>query len=125
RSAGAAGNRPGTGAKRSEEIVRKTRGVDGVTTVVGYSLMDVLTKSNSALLILTLKPFAERKTVMESANGIIARLTAEFQGIPEALVFAYNLPPIIGLGTGSGFEYQLLSLSGAGATELAAVARGL
>ena len=40
-------------------------------------------------------------------------------------MFAYNLPPIIGLGTGSGFEYQLQSLSGATPAEIAAVARGL
>ena len=49
----------------------------------------------------------------------------QFPAIPEAVVFAYNLPPIIGLGTGSGFEYQLLSQGGADATEIAAVARGL
>ena len=40
-------------------------------------------------------------------------------------MFAYNLPPIIGLGTGSGFEYQLQSLAGATPAEIAAVARGL
>ena len=45
--------------------------------------------------------------------------------IQEAIVFAYNLPPIIGLGTGSGFEFQLQDFSGAPPRELAAVARGL
>ena len=39
-------------------------------------------------------------------------------------MIVYNLPPIIGLGTGSGFEYQLESLSGSPA-DLAAAARGL
>ena len=58
-------------------------------------------------------------------NGIIRRLMGQFQAIQEAIVFAYNLPPIIGLGTGSGFEYQLQSLSGAPPAEIAAVARGL
>ena len=37
----------------------------------------------------------------------------------------FNLPPIIGLGTGAGFEYQLQSYTGAPAGEMAAVARGL
>ena len=37
----------------------------------------------------------------------------------------YNLPPIIGLGSGSGFEYQLQSFGGASAADLAAVSRGL
>ena len=37
--------------------------------------------------------------------------------------WGWNSP--IGLGTGSGFEYQLLSQGGAGAADIAAVARGL
>ena len=47
------------------------------------------------------------------------------RAIREAQVFAFNLPPIIGLGTGSGFEYQLLDLEGRGPAELAQVAGGL
>jgi multidrug efflux pump subunit AcrB len=93
--------------------------------VVGFSLIDNLTKSNSALIIMLLKPFDERTTPQLGVNGIIRRLMGQFQGIQEAIVFAYNLPPIIGLGTGSGFEYQLQSLSGAPPAEIAAVARGL
>jgi hydrophobe/amphiphile efflux-1 (HAE1) family protein len=124
---GASVNRADAVTKRVEEIARSTPGIADVTSVIGYSLIDGLVKSNSALLILTLKPFDERKAAALSADGIIARLTGEFQTIPEAIVFAYNLPPIIGLGTGSGFEYQLLSRGGGGAgvADIAAVARGL
>ncbi|MBN8965633.1 MAG: efflux RND transporter permease subunit, partial [Rhizobiales bacterium] len=111
--------------KRVEEIARSVPGVDHVTSVVGYSMIDGMAKSNGALLVLTLKPFAERKTVALSVNGIIGQLLRQFQGIREAVVFAYNLPPIIGLGTGSGFEFQLQSLGGAEPAEVAAVARGL
>jgi hydrophobe/amphiphile efflux-1 (HAE1) family protein len=122
---GASVNRADAVTKRVEEIARNTPGIAAVTSVIGYSLIDGLVKSNSALLILTLKPFDERKAAALSADGIIARLMEQFQTIPEAIVLAYNLPPIIGLGTGSGFEYQLLSQGGAGVTDMAAVARGL
>jgi hydrophobe/amphiphile efflux-1 (HAE1) family protein len=122
---GASLNRADAVTRRIEETVRATPGVANVTSVVGYSMLDGLAKSNSALLVLTLKPFEERKEAALSADAIIARLTREFQAIPDALAFAYNLPPIIGLGTGSGFEYQLVSQSGADAAEIAAVARGL
>ena len=37
----------------------------------------------------------------------------------------FNVPPIPGLGTGSGFEFELLDRQGRPATELAATARGL
>ena len=122
---GASVNRTDAVTKRIEEIARNTPGVANVTSVVGFSLIDGLVKSNSALLVLTLKPFDERKSEALSADGIINRLTRQFATIPEAIAFAYNLPPIIGLGTGSGFEYQLLSLEGASPAEMAATARGL
>ena len=32
--------------------------------------------------------------------------------IREANIIPFNVPPIIGLGTGGGFEYQLLDLQG-------------
>jgi hydrophobe/amphiphile efflux-1 (HAE1) family protein len=122
---GASVNRTDTVTKRVEEIIRNTPGVANVTSVVGYSLIDGLAKSNGALLIVTLKPFAERKGAELSVNGIIAQLFRQFQGISEAMVFAYNLPPILGLGTGSGFEYQLVSLRGADPAEIAAVTRAM
>jgi hydrophobe/amphiphile efflux-1 (HAE1) family protein len=122
---GASLNRTEAVVKRVEEIVKNTPGVASVTSVVGFSLLDNLRKSNSALIIVLLKPFDERKAPGLGVNGIIQRLTRDFQAIQEAIVFSYNLPPIIGLGTGSGFEYQLESLSGSTPAEIAAVARGL
>ena len=122
---GASVNRTDVVAKQVEDVVAKTEGVAGVTTVVGYSMLDGLTKSNSALLVITLKPFADRTDPAQSADALIRKLTVELQAVREANVIAYNLPPIIGLGTGSGFEYQLESLSGSAPADVAAVARGL
>jgi hydrophobe/amphiphile efflux-1 (HAE1) family protein len=122
---GASVNRTSAVTARIEDIVGKTPGVASVTSVIGYSLIDGLTKSNSAMLIISLAPFDKRKTTDLSANGIITRLLTQFQGVQQAAVLAYNLPPIIGLGTGSGFEYQLLGQSGGSPAEIAAVARAL
>jgi hydrophobe/amphiphile efflux-1 (HAE1) family protein len=122
---GASVNRTASVANRVEEIVRGTEGIAGLTTVVGYSMLDGQVKSNSAFLIMMLKPFDERKNSALSADALIRKLRGEFQAIRDANVIAYNLPPIIGLGTGSGFEYQLVSLSGSSAADIAAVARGL
>ena len=47
------------------------------------------------------------------------------QQVKRANVIFYNLPPIIGLGTGSGFEFQLQDFGGSPPQDLAAVARGL
>lgn len=122
---GASVNRTDAVTKQVQELVRNTKGVAGVTEVVGYSMLDAQVKSNSAFLVITLLPFDQREGEALSAEGIIAELRGQFQAIRGANVIAYNLPPIIGLGTGSGFEYQLQSLAGGGPAELAAVARGL
>ena len=76
-------------------------------------------------LVVTLFSTLAIGTVALSVNGLIGKLSAEMQSIRDANVIVYNLPPIIGLGTGSGFEFQLLSLSGGNASEIAQAARGL
>ena len=112
-------------AERIEQVLLQTPGVSDVSSVVGYSTLDALNKSNSAYFIVLLKPFAERGAPGEDVHSILARLRGEFRAFPDANVFAFNVPPIIGLGTGGGFEYQLEDLRGGKPSELAAVARGL
>ena len=112
-------------AERVERMLLQTPGVSDVSSVVGYSTLDALNKSNSAYFIVLLKPFAERGAPGEDVHAILARLRGEFRALPDANVFAFNVPPIIGLSTGGGFEYQLEDLRGGKPTELAAVARGL
>ncbi|HSO48793.1 MAG TPA: efflux RND transporter permease subunit, partial [Rhizobiaceae bacterium] len=122
---GASVNRTSAVAQRVEEMLRQAPGVESVMSVTGYSMLDGQVKSNAALLVLTLKPFHERTDPSLSAESLIAGLTAQTRSLREANVIMYNLPPIIGLGTGSGFEYQLLSLAGGTPADIASVARGL
>jgi hydrophobe/amphiphile efflux-1 (HAE1) family protein len=122
---GASVNRTGRVVEQVEGILAKTEGVADVSSVVGYSFIDGLAKSNSGFVIVLLKSFEERKEPALSAQSIIARLNGEFRTISAANVFPFNLPPIIGLGTGSGFEYQLQDLRGGEPRDLAAVSRGL
>ena len=112
-------------ARQVADMAGAQDGVAGVMSVVGYSMLDGQVKSNAALLVLTLKPFAERTTRELSAQALIAQLTGQGRAIKRANVIFYNLPPIIGLGTGSGFEFQLQDTSGQGPVALAQAARGL
>ena len=52
-------------------------------------------------------------TAGETVESALAELRATFQTVAAANIFVFNLPPISGLGNGSGFEYQLQSLAGA------------
>ena len=121
---GASYNRTDAVVREVETLLAGIDGVANVVTVTGYSFLDGLAKSSSGFAIVTMKPFAERPDAERSV--VTAINTANARGAAmRARVFAFNLPPIIGLGTGSGFEYQLLDLQGRPAAELAATAGGL
>ena len=108
-----------------EKSVRANPAVASLFTVVGYSMIDGLPLPNKALMIVGLKPFEERKSKEASVSAVLRDLQQKFRAVAAANVFVFNLPPILGLGTGSGFEYQLESLTGATPQDIASVARGL
>ena len=63
--------------------------------------------SNAAFVLERLKPFAERTAPELKVGAVIKRVAMQTAGIPSARVIPFNLPPIIGLGTGGGFESQV------------------
>jgi hydrophobe/amphiphile efflux-1 (HAE1) family protein len=122
---GASVNRTQTVLSRAEAIVMEDESVSDVIGVSGYSMLDGLALSNKALMVVTLKPFQDRTKPQQKVQAIIARLRGEFAQVAAAAIIPFNLPPIIGLGTGSGFEYQLLDLTGGSIETFGAVARGM
>lgn len=111
--------------KQVEAIIRSKPWVADVFTVGGYSLLDSMALPNRGMIVVTMKPFSERTDPSMSVFNALRDLNKDFQSIAEANIFVFNLPPIMGLGTGSGFEYQLESLTGAPPEEMAQIARGL
>ncbi len=107
------------------DMLRGLEGVKNVTSITGYSILDGLAKSNAAFALVSMEEFADRTTEETSVFTAINRAMQEGAAIREAQVIAFNLPPISGLGTGSGFEYQLIDTQGRSAADLAATARGL
>ncbi|WP_340116123.1 multidrug efflux RND transporter permease subunit [Pelagibius sp. 7325] len=122
---GASTNRTVATAARVEQILAPVPGIVDVTSVIGYSFLNGLAQSNRAFLIVTLAPFEERLDPALSVDGILRQVRADTAAIHEANVVAFGLPPIIGLGTTGGFEYQLQDLAGGSAADLAAAMRGL
>ena len=96
-----------------------------MTSVVGLNFIDNYSQSNAAFIVVTLKPFEERKDASSSVNGLIARLGPKFRDIPGATVVPLAPPPILGLGTGGGFSYVLQDLRGGDPKAMAQVLRGL
>jgi hydrophobe/amphiphile efflux-1 (HAE1) family protein len=99
--------------KRVEAVLEKNKAIDGFNTISGYSLVTSAYSSNMGFFFVQLKPWEERKTEEEHANGVVAALNRAFaQQIPEAGVVAFGPPAIPGLGTGAGFTMQLQDRSG-------------
>jgi hydrophobic/amphiphilic exporter-1 (mainly G- bacteria), HAE1 family len=107
------------------EIVEATPGVESTTQVIGLDFIDSVTQPNSGLFFVQLKPFEQRTAPQAQLPSIMSHLTAKFAAIEGAVVFPFNLPPIIGLGNVGGFQYVLESLAGADPQELASVGGAL
>jgi hydrophobe/amphiphile efflux-1 (HAE1) family protein len=122
---GASVGRAGEAVQQAETILRKDPAIADLTSVIGLNFIDNYSQANAAFLVVTLKPFEERKAASESARAVIARLTPQLRQIEAAGVVALPPPPIVGLGTGGGFSYVLEDLRGGDPAKFAQVLRGL
>jgi hydrophobe/amphiphile efflux-1 (HAE1) family protein len=123
--AGASVTRTSEAVRQVEGVLKSMPQVQDVISIIGYSQLDTFSASNSAFMIVRLRPFEDRIKVGDSAQALISQLSGATAEILTANVFAYNLPPIQGLGTSGGFEYQLESLDGADPASMASVVQGL
>jgi hydrophobic/amphiphilic exporter-1 (mainly G- bacteria), HAE1 family len=122
---GASVNRTEAVAKQVENIIEPIPGVEGVLSVIGFDFIDGITSSNQAFFVIRLKPYENRRDPAQSAGAIIAHLRPQLAAISGAIVFPFNLPPILGLGSTGGFQYVLEALQGQPPADIAAVMRGL
>lgn len=103
-----------------ETTLRALPQVENVLAIVGFSLLDGGAQSNAAFMVVRLKPFAQRVAPADRAQAVIGRVFGIAMATRGAIVFPFNLPPIIGLSTSGGFEYQLQNLEGREPAEMAA-----
>jgi len=111
--------------RQAEAILHEEPAVADYTAAVGLNFIDNYSQPDAAFMIVTLKPFAERREPSLSAGAVIARLGPKFNQILGGRVVPLLPPPIIGLGTGGGFTYVLQDLRGSAPNALAQVVRGL
>jgi len=111
--------------QEAEKIVKEDEAVQDYTSAIGLNFIDNYSQSNAAFMVITLKPFDERKDPALGVPALIARLGQKFRQIGSGTVVPLAPPPIIGLGTGGGFTYVLEDLRGGDPKALAQVVRGL
>jgi hydrophobe/amphiphile efflux-1 (HAE1) family protein len=98
--------------KQVEDLLKQMPAIEHTLSIIGFSLLDGASEPNNAFMVARLKPFADRKAAEDSVQALIRRTYAGGAQIRQANVLPFNLPPIIGLSTSGGFEYQLEALEG-------------
>ncbi len=93
-----------------------------VVTFAGIDFLSSSNKTNSGVSFVILKPWDERPGVANSAQSFVGKTFGMGANIKDALVLAFNPPPITGMSTTGGFEFYLQNRSGASLQEVSAMA---
>ncbi|CND22000.1 efflux RND transporter permease AcrB [Yersinia enterocolitica] len=90
--------------------------VNSVFTVNGFGFSGQ--GQNTGLAFVSLKNWDERPGEQNKVPAIVSRASAAFSQIKDGLVFAFNLPAIVELGTATGFDFQLIDQGDVGHQKL-------
>lgn len=110
---------------RVTKLLLEEDGVAHVVTIGGYNLLTSAAAANVSTFFAVLDPFDERTTDALSAKGILASLRPKFARIAEAEIVAFGPPPIPGLSTTGGFEFNLQDYDAGSFDELSGAAQKL
>ncbi|MDX3774334.1 efflux RND transporter permease subunit [Chromatiaceae bacterium AAb-1] len=100
--------------KVMDEVIKYYESEDAVRsvfTVSGFSFAG--RGQNMGIIFVRLKDWSERDA-SQHVSQVTQRAMGHFMGIKEAMIFAFNLPPIVELGTASGFTLFLQDRGGLG-----------
>ena len=94
--------RTSAAAAKVEDALTSTPGVEGVVSVVGFSLLSQVQNTYSAFFFVPLKPWDERKKPEEQLAAIQQHVGGALAGIKEGIAFSFAPPSIPGIGTSGG-----------------------
>jgi HAE1 family hydrophobic/amphiphilic exporter-1 len=95
-----------------EKAVLNVPGVEGITSVVGFSLLSLTQSTYNSFFFVTLKDWDKRKGRDEQYEAIQANLQKALSGIREGIAFSFAPPSIPGVGTSGGVTFILEDRSG-------------
>jgi multidrug efflux pump len=112
----------GASLDRTEAVIRKmsdmalaTEGVASAVAFPGLNALQFTNTPNTGTVFFGLDDFHERE---RPAAAIAGELMGKFSSIQEGFAFAFMPPPILGIGTGSGFSLYVQDRAGLGYGEL-------
>ncbi|WP_318390988.1 efflux RND transporter permease subunit [Enterobacter sp.] len=93
-------------------LTHEKENVQSVLSINGFSFSGQ--GQNTGMAFISLKPWKERPGKENSVFGVVQRATAAFSKIKDGMVFPFNLPAILELGTATGFDFQLIDQANLG-----------
>lgn len=109
-------------SKKVEAILQATPGIADTSVVGSLDVPTSTNNSNVTTVFATLKPWEERKSKEEQFQNILASVQGKYFSIRDGFMFAFGLPPILGLGNSGGFEFMLEDRGDVDISQLAAAA---
>lgn len=100
-------------ARKVEDIILKTPGVQGCTSVIGFSLLSFVQDTYSAFFFVTAKPWDQRTAPDQQYTAIRNHITGALQQVKDGIGFSFPPPSIPGVGTSGGVSFMLEDHSGA------------
>ncbi|RLM12175.1 multidrug efflux RND transporter permease subunit AcrB [Gibbsiella quercinecans] len=97
-------------------LTKEKDNVNSVFTVAGFGFNG--NGQNNGLSFVSLKDWSERPGEENKVDAIAGRAMAAFSQIKDGMVFPFNLPAIIELGTATGFDFELIDQGGLGHEKL-------
>ncbi|MDD9945342.1 MAG: efflux RND transporter permease subunit [Myxococcales bacterium] len=107
--------------KRIEAVLHSEEDVKVTFAVVGFSFDG--TASNRATIFTRMLPRDQRHGEEHTSKAVLERLSEKLSAIPDALVVAFEPPPIRGVGFVGGVEMRLLDRANLGLQALAEAGR--
>jgi len=92
---------------RIEKFFLSNHAIESTDVLSGQNFVFGTRGPNAATMFLPLRDWDERKAPHQHVNALIGAAYGEFAKIPEALILAFNAPPIEGLGATGGFSLQV------------------
>lgn len=110
---------------RVDKIARDLKGVADTITIGGFNLITGVSDSSASTMFVVLEPWDDRQGSKLEVNGIIETFWFKTKNIAEAVIMPFNPPPIQGLSTTGGFQFELQDYEGGSLDRLYDVAMKL
>ena len=118
---GAALSRTDEACSEIAAIVKKNPNVRYANAIAGMDFLEKYSDTSAGFVVITLEPWSKRTTPESKMPRIVDTLVAEARTVPGVACQPLTPPPIPGLGSVGGFQFEILDSRSQGTVALSAI----